>query len=172
LNIWTFWGQKNSLTCSKNKSSFFTQEWFKLGLDCHATGLCTLDLFKISIISVWYVDMMVQHAWWIMSKLTNTKSKLCPYHGDPCTKLKHVVHPWKVQLLCPPSEDAPLHKRLFVLTHDWLHCTTYYYECNTVVPWRLQRKLNKCWKFPKKYVSKRFYVFLEEWKWKIFWNVQ
>ncbi len=74
MNIWTFWGQKNSLTCLKNKSSFFTQEWFKLGLDCHATGLCTLDLFKISIISVWYVDMMVQHAWWIMSKPTNTKS--------------------------------------------------------------------------------------------------
>jgi len=118
LNIWTFWGQKNSLTCSKNKSSFFTQEWFKLGLDCHATGLCTLDLFKISIISVWYVDMMVQHAWWIMSKLTNTKSKLCPYHGDPCTKLKHVVHPWKGNY-----SVLPLKTLLFTRGSSFSHMT-------------------------------------------------
>lgn len=72
--------------------------------------------------------------------------------------------PWKVQLLCPPSE-ASLHKRLFVLTHDWLHCTTYYYECNTVVPWRLQRKLNKRWKFQKNTFSKDF-VFFEGMKMK------
>ncbi len=73
--MWTFEhfeGKKTHWHVSKNKNSFFTQEWFKLGLDCHATGLCTLDLFNLYQ-SVRYVDMMVQHAWWIMSKTTNTE---------------------------------------------------------------------------------------------------
>jgi len=159
--VWTFEhfeGKKTHWHVSKNKNSFFTQEWwFKLGLDCHATGLCsTLGLFNPYHIRVRYVDMMVQHAWWIMSKTTNTK------YNFALTMEIHVQssNMWSTLGRC--NYSVPLWRGSSQETlhfHTWMTDCTTYYECNTVVPWQLQHKLNKCWKFHKNTFPKDFFFF-------------
>lgn len=119
----------------RTKVLFFTQEWFKLGLDCHATGLCTLDLFNLYHISlVCGYDgpaCMMNH----VQTDKQPSLKLCPYHGDPCT--------YKVQTCGPPLEGAITLSSLWSLSsqealrsHTWLtalhHVLLWMQYCSTL----------------------------------------